>query len=254
MIRATLFILAASAAAFAQTPVHKHYEESKEAETPAPTGQLAPRLQNLGLHTFPVTTKSKQAQLFVNQGVNLAYGFNHAEAGRAFREAARLDPTCAMAYWGQAAGARSEHQRPHGARRRAQGPTSWRRRRSPLKTRVSPRERAYIDALAKRYTGKARTGRPRPGLRGRHAGAWRGGTPKTSTPRPSTSSRSWTCAPGPTGCSTARPYEGTAEIVALAESVLERKPDHPGALHLYIHLMESTHPEKAEAAADRLLP
>ena len=38
----------------------------------------------------------------MNQGLNLAYGFNHAEAGRAFREAARLDPACAMAYWGQA--------------------------------------------------------------------------------------------------------------------------------------------------------
>ncbi len=63
---------------------------------------LAPRLQKLGTHTFKVTTKSARAQLFVNQGLNLAYGFNHAEAGRAFAEAARLDPACAMAYWGQA--------------------------------------------------------------------------------------------------------------------------------------------------------
>ena len=54
------------------------------------------------MHTFPVTTRSKQAQLFINQGVNLAYGFNHAEAARAFAEAARLDPQCAMAYWGHA--------------------------------------------------------------------------------------------------------------------------------------------------------
>jgi hypothetical protein len=102
MIRATVFMVAAAATASAQAPVHKHYEESKEAEKPAPTGELAPRLQNLGVHTFRVTTKSKKAQLFVNQGVNLAYGFNHAEAGRAFREAARLDPNCAMCYWGQA--------------------------------------------------------------------------------------------------------------------------------------------------------
>ena len=98
MIRAILCILAAAASTYAQAPVHKHYEESKEATTPAPTGELAPRLQNLGAHTFPVTTRSRQAQRFVNQGVNLAYGFNHAEAGRAFREAARLDPKCAMCY------------------------------------------------------------------------------------------------------------------------------------------------------------
>ena len=51
---------------------------------------------------FPVSTKNKQAQRFINQGVNLAYAFNHAESHRAFREAARLDPSLAMAYWGQA--------------------------------------------------------------------------------------------------------------------------------------------------------
>ena len=65
-------------------------------------GQTAPRLQNLGNHQFPVTTNSARAQLFINQGMMLTYGFNHAEATRSFREAARLDPDCAMAYWGMA--------------------------------------------------------------------------------------------------------------------------------------------------------
>ena len=54
-------------------------------------GQIAPRLQNLGNHQFPVTTSSARAQLFINQGMMLTYGFNHAEATRSFREAARLD-------------------------------------------------------------------------------------------------------------------------------------------------------------------
>ena len=86
--------------ALAQAPNHVHYAKSAEGfDAPSPTGEVAPRLQNLGKHTFPVTTKSEKAQLFINQGLNLAYGFNHAEAGRAFREAARLDPDCAMAYW-----------------------------------------------------------------------------------------------------------------------------------------------------------
>jgi hypothetical protein len=62
--------------------------------------QRAPRLQNLGSYIFPVTTTSQDAQLFINQGLMLAYGFNHAEAARSFGEAARLDPACAMAYWG----------------------------------------------------------------------------------------------------------------------------------------------------------
>src|SRR5688500_9861 len=102
-----LLVLATGARVSAQTDPqargsHKHYEHSEEANQPAPTGQLAPRLQNLGPHTFQVSTTNKDAQLFINQGVNLAYSFNHAEARRAFREAARLDPSLAMAYWGQA--------------------------------------------------------------------------------------------------------------------------------------------------------
>ena len=83
-------------------PNHVHYKKSAEQDKPSPTGALAPRLQNLGKHQFPVTTKSKEAQLFINQGLNLSYAFNHAESARAFKEAARLDPNLAMAFWGQA--------------------------------------------------------------------------------------------------------------------------------------------------------
>ena len=72
-----------------QSPTHQHYERVDAAHQPGPGGILAPRLQNLGVHTFKVTTKSNRAQQFINQGLNLAYGFNHAEAGRAFAEAAR---------------------------------------------------------------------------------------------------------------------------------------------------------------------
>src|SRR6476469_4479393 len=93
-------ILAAPVAA--QTPSHQHYLPAPGTAQPGPDGALAPRLQNLGVHTFKVSTRSARAQQFMNQGLNLTYGFNHAEAGRAFAEAARLDPGCAMAYWGQA--------------------------------------------------------------------------------------------------------------------------------------------------------
>ncbi len=108
--------------AAAQAPAaasHKHYEVSDRAGQPGPNGELAPRLQHLGTHTFPVSTKNVAAQRFINQGLNLAYAFNHAEARRAFREAARLDPTLAMAYWGQALVLGPEHQRLDGAQRGA---------------------------------------------------------------------------------------------------------------------------------------
>ena len=79
--------------------VHKHHEQRDQPDT---DDKAVPRLLNLGSHTFPVSTRNKLAQKYINQGLNLSYAFNHAEAGRSFREAARLDPSLAMAYWGQA--------------------------------------------------------------------------------------------------------------------------------------------------------
>ena len=63
---------------------------------------IAPRLDGLGDYHYKVTTDSSEAQAFFDQGLRLTYGFNHAEAIRAFKEAARLDQNFAMAYWGQA--------------------------------------------------------------------------------------------------------------------------------------------------------
>src|SRR5262245_3264789 len=80
-----------------------HAAHHASAPDPAAAGKpLAPVLGGLGTWTFPVTTASPRAQQFFDQGLRLSYGFNHAEAIRAFREAARLDPTMAMAAWGVA--------------------------------------------------------------------------------------------------------------------------------------------------------
>ena len=103
LVSAAVLLFSASAAAQNPVPQHKHYEKpAGYDQTTAPGKPLAPRLQRLGVHTFKVSTRNPQAQLFMNQGLNLSYGFNHAEAARAFAEAARLDPTLAMAYWGHA--------------------------------------------------------------------------------------------------------------------------------------------------------
>jgi len=252
MTRAALLMVLAASTSFAQPPAHKHYEESKDAAKPAPTGELAPRLQNLGSHVFRVSTKSKPAQLFVNQGVNLAYGFNHAEAGRAFREAARLDPDCAMCYWGQAVVlgpninvpmAPEDEPRAYDLAQKAVA----------RKKRATPRERAYIDAVAQRYSGKAddRAARDRA-----YADAMRDVARRhpedldaqTMFAEALMDLRPWNYWTGD-----GRPYPGTDELVGALEKVLARNPNHPGANHLYIHAVEATkNPERAETAADRL--
>ena len=66
------------------------------------TDQVAPLFTGLDVLHFTITTKSELAQKYFNQGMVLAYGFNHAEAARSFYYATKLDPSCAMAYWGYA--------------------------------------------------------------------------------------------------------------------------------------------------------
>ena len=135
-------------------PNHVHYTKSADQDKPSPTGALAPRLQNLGKHTFPVSTKNRQAQLFMNQGLNLSYAFNHAEAGRAYREAARLDGNLAMAYWGEALALGPNINAPMDP---ANEPKAVEviQKAIALKSKASPREQALIDALAQRYSGRA---------------------------------------------------------------------------------------------------
>jgi tetratricopeptide (TPR) repeat protein len=243
----------AAATIDAQTPNHKHYEKPEAADKPAPGGELAPRLQNLGKHTFPVSTKSKQAQAFINQGVNLTYGFNHAEAGRSFREAARLDPACAMAYWGQALVlgpninvpmTPEDEPKAHELAQEAMA----------LRSKASPRERAYIEALAQRYSGKAedRAARDRAYADAMREVAKR--LPGDLDAAAMYAEALMDLRPWNYWMRDGRPYAQTPEILATLERVLAKNPAHPGANHYYIHAMEATRtPEKAEAAADRLL-
>ena len=248
--------LALMGAVFAQTqqaaPGHVHYSEPAQQSQPSPTGALAPRLQNLGDHRFPVTTRNRQAQLFINQGVNLAYAFNHAEAGRAFREAARLDPTLAMAYWGEALVLGPNINAPMDPSNEPKALEAIQKALA-LKSRASPREQAYINGLAQRYSGRAEDRKARDrayaeAMRKAHESYPDDLDAATFYVEAMMDLRPW-------GYWTrdGRPYEGTAEIVALTEKVIARDPQHPGALHLYIHLMEAKEAEKAEPAADRLL-
>jgi hypothetical protein len=242
-------LLGANAAA--QTTVHKHYEKSEAADKPGPGGELAPRLQNLGKHTFKVATKSAKAQRFVDQGVNLAYGFNHAEAGRAFREAARLDPDCAMAYWGQALVLGPNINVPMSPEDEPKA-HELAQKAVALKGRASARERAYIDAVARRYTGKKED-------RAANDRAYADAMAELARRFPADLDAATMYAealmdlrPWNYWTRDGRPYPETGEILAQLEKVLQRNPSHPGANHYYIHAVEATYPDRAEAAADRL--
>jgi len=220
---------------------------------PNAQGQIAPRLQNLGSHTFRIKTRSKRAQEFFNQGINLSYGFNHAEAMRAFREVARLDPNCAIAYWGQALvlGPNINMPMPPEAE-----PEAYKliQKAIELRQHASSKERDYIDALAKRYSGDAKPDRK--ALDQAYANAMKSVAKKypddldaaTLYAESLMDLRPWNY-----WTRDGVPYADTPEIISLLESVMKRNPNHPGACHFYIHAVEATKsPERAEAAADRL--
>src|ERR1051325_8565767 len=249
-----LVVIVSTIPIFAQEKMaggHVHYKEPAQPSI-SPTGAVAPRLQKLGAHTFPVSTKNAQAQLFMNQGLNLSYAFNHAEAGRAYREAERLDPALAIAYWGEALALGPNINAPMDP---ASEPKALEaiQKAIELKTKASPREQALIDALKFRYSGKAEDRRA-------NDVAYADDMRKVHLQFPDDDDISMLYVESvmdlrPWGYWTkdGTPYDRTSEIVGLTEKVIARNPNHPGALHLYIHLMEAYQADKAEAAADRLL-
>jgi tetratricopeptide (TPR) repeat protein len=246
-------VVSSASPLWAQSPGHQHYARAANAAQAGPGGILAPRLQNLGAHTFKVTTRSARAQLFVNQGLNLAYGFNHAEAARAFAEAARLDPSCAMAYWGHALvlgpniNATMTPDDEPTARELVQKAAS-------LKARVTPRERDYIDALVTRYSGKSEDRQ-----KGDRAFADAMRAVSKKYPRDLDAATIFAEAlmdlrPWNYWTRDGRPQDGMGEAVSALERVIAGNPKHPGALHYWVHVWESKDPERAEREADRLLP
>ena len=248
--------LAVSPVLVAQSPPsvpggHVHYSHAPQ--DASPTGALAPRLQNLGTHAFPVSTRNRQAQQFINQGLNLAYAFNHAEARRAFREAARLDPDLAMAYWGQALvlgpniNAQMEPNEEPNAYELVQ-------KAMALRSKATPRERAYIEALAERYSGKADDRRPRDEAYSAAMKQLHERFPDDLDAASLYVESMMDLRPWGYWQRDGAPHAGTADVVRLAEQVMARNPKHPGALHMYVHLVEGTAtPERAEQAADTLL-
>ncbi len=215
--------------------------------------RLAPVLEGMGSHHHAISTSSPEAQRFFNQGLTLAYGFNHAEAERAFREAARLDPQCAMCFWGAALvrgpniNAAMEADAVAPAYEALQQALA-------LASNAGEKEQAYIQALAKRYV--AEPVEDRTALDVAYAEAMR----EVARRYPDDPDAVTLFAealmdlhPWDFWTKDGQPQPWTPEILSTLEAVLAQAPDHPGANHLYIHAVEaSPTPERGVPSADRL--
>lgn len=217
------------------------------AETP-----IAPLLEGLGDHHFPITTQVPESQIFFDQGLRLTYAFNHSEALRAFKEAARLDPGNAMAYWGWALVLGPNLNLPMVP---AVAPRAHRaiRQALALKDSVSEREGAYIEALAKRYS--ADPSADRASLDQAYARAMEDLVmryPDDLDAATLYAAALMNLSPWDYWQLDGSPKGRTLDVLEALQSVIGRNPRHPGALHYYIHTVEARHPELGEQPADQL--
>ena len=218
----------------------------------------APLFDGMGDHHHAITASSSGAQRYFNQGLVIAYAFNHAESIRSFRAAQLLDDGCAMCFWGEALATgpninvRSNGKVIMSDDERVAAYAALEKALA-LRDTASEAERDYIDALATRYNGDPAS--PREELDLAYADAMR----RLAAKYPDDDAQSlfaealMNTMPWDYWLDGENPKPATAEVIEALETVLGRSPKHPLALHLYIHAVEaSSDPARAEAAADTL--
>jgi len=221
---------------------------------PDSTGERARLFSRMGPHRRPITTDSKEAQRYFNQGLTWAYAFNYDQATRSFQQAAELDPDCAMAHWGVALVNGPHINNP--VMSEEQSETAWDALQQALAhiDNTTPIERDLILALSKRYD------KPWPEDRTPYDEAYAAAMGEVHARYPQDSDVGTLYAESlmdlkPWNLYTQQgiAYEGTEKIVLLLEEMMALDPNNPGANHLYIHAVEpSDRPERGRAPADRL--
>lgn len=208
---------------------------------------------DLGTHTRTVSTSSSRAQAFFDQGLRFQYAFNHPEAIRSYREALRADPDCAMCWWGVALASGHNINAPGLDPKGAREAAMEARKRSGAAT---PVERALIDAIAVRYADEPSAQTPA------HDSAYARALEDAARRFPGDPDiltfygaalmnlSPWNYWSGPYGDRS--PRAGTERILDVLGRAVAANPEHPGACHYYIHLVEAAFPERAVACAERL--
>jgi tetratricopeptide (TPR) repeat protein len=201
-----------------------------------------------------VTTQSKEAQQYFDQGLRLVFGFNHKEAIRSFRSAAHLDPSCAMAHWGVAYAFGPHVNRPMDTNDTLQ---AWGALQSAvkLKAKASAKEKTYITALEARYQPIHTDDRQ--ALDQAFARAMRDLAQQYQDDLDAQvifAESLMNTMPWDYWTRDRTPKPETEEILAALRGVMARAPDHPGANHFYIHAVEAgPNPEHGLPSADRLM-
>lgn len=240
------------AAAPPAPPEFPHRQPSELAKL-AQGAQLFP---DLGTHTRPIATTNLTSQRYFDQGLRLLYGFNHDEAARSFAQAALLDPTCAMCFWGVSYALGPNYNVPMLPDRFALAWATLQQAKA-ASGHALPAERALIGALASRYSGPKPHGREQQHpLDVSYAKTMREVArlyPADDDIQVLAAEALMDVNPWQLWTQGGTAAAGTDEIIARLEAVLARNPNHPGANHYYIHAVEaSPQPQRGLPAANRL--
>src|ERR1700758_2840879 len=213
-----------------------------------------PLWEGLGGATDRITTANELGQAYFNQGLGLTYAFNHSEAQRAFRKAQKLDPNCAICFWGEALVLGPNINLP--MQEDAMAPAyAAAQKAKALAGKASPREQALIGAVAARYGSDLKADRAP------FDAAYAAEMAKVASQFPDDDKIAVLYAESVMDLSPwnywkpggQEPNPQSTPIVPTLERVLARSPNHPGAIHFYIHAVEaSDRPGRAEPHADRL--
>ncbi|HWR34820.1 MAG TPA: hypothetical protein VN622_02980 [Clostridia bacterium] len=220
---------------------------------PAMVQSKAPLLDNIGNLHHVVSTENKLAQRYFDQGLTLAYGFNHMEAERSFLNAAGLDPRLAMAYWGQALALGPNINDPQPAEREKRAHAAI-QKAIARRENASDKERAFIDALGKRYSDAPGIDRK---LRDQQYAIAMQAVAKAYPDDPDAltlyADALMNVMPWDYYLPDGTPKPDTSKAIDAVERAMKLAPNHPGANHLYIHLVEpSQSPDRAVPSAEKL--
>ena len=220
---------------------------------PANDQRPIPLYPDLITSRFGVTTRNEKARRYFSQGLMLSYGFNHAGAVRSFRAAQRLDPGCAMCWWGEAVALGPNINAPMDDRDRDVALAAMDKAMA-LRGKASPMERALIEAVAVRYSRDAAVNRA--DLDAAYSDAMLSVArqfPDDDDVAVLAAEAAMDTTPWNYWEADKRtPIGRIGEAIGLIERVQARNPTHVQAIHLAIHLLEASDPQRAEAAADRL--
>ena len=219
----------------------------------------APLLNGLGSHSFTISSKVEGVQEYFNQGLIMAFAFNHAESIRSFKAAQKLDPNCAICFWGEALAlgpninVTSDGKAIMSPQDRLDAFERTNKAIALIEF-ASPKEKDFILTLKSRYNGDVNSSRvPLDIAYAEAMEALSSKYPDDTDAASLYAEALMNTMPWNYWAEDGNPKPDTIKVINTIESVLDKDPNHPLAIHLYIHAVEaSSDPGRAEEAADRL--